>query len=86
MRFSLADMLWTVGLLALAVAGIPAWWHAVASGASPFAGITGEATALQAPISLGAAIGAPFHRKRFGAFVGFALLVIAIGLMPEPNF
>jgi hypothetical protein len=83
LQFSLADLAWTVGLLALACAGI----GVAARNFSPVHGVIATGLQLpivmQVPVSLGAGLAAPFRRKAHGAAVaGIAyLLVFLVGLI-----
>lgn len=77
-QFSLADMLWTVGLLSVTFGGIGICIQMARSPSAPKEPpLIWIALFCQAPISLCAALGAPFRKKLLGALIGagFVLLV-----------
>lgn len=91
MRISLADMLWTVGLLALASLGVGV---TVRDNPDPLPGfsrllhdwrlLAGAAMLWQAPVSLCAGLAAPFRRKTFGAILGISFWAVVLIVGPFP--
>lgn len=69
-QFFLADMLWTVGLLSLAIIGASVPWRLNPSDLTPSHLATAGILLYLSPVLLGAAVAAPFRRKAVGAVIG----------------
>lgn len=86
MRFSLTDMLWTIGLLSAASAGMAAVEQLTDSQCreSAWAMWPTAALAITAPLWLCAGLAAPFRRKAKGFAIGLVAWIgwcIALGAM-----
>lgn len=82
MRFSLSDMLWTVGLLGMTCAGIGLWVRLAIQETPPdiFASTDWHdriavVTLAQIPVSLCAGLAAPFRRKVLGGLLGLSFVI-----------
>lgn len=92
MRFSLADLFWTVGLLAMAAAGAAVWVRGWL-GPLPDAETVPEWCRLlmllmvqQTPLSLCIGLAAPFRRKKLGAWIGWAIMtLLTIAMLIPPS-
>ena len=89
MKFQRNDLLWTVGLLLIAI-GLYVFWGLILGTLVRLVPIwlyEACGTLLQACsfVAVGAAFGAPFRKKTMGAIVGLAVFLLVLLLVSLPT-